>query len=255
MNDDRYTAGTLVDAHCHIDLMKDPVEAVSRAETVRRHTVAVTNAPSVFFHTRDLCRGKRFVYAALGLHPELVASHGHELDKFREHVSEAAFVGEIGLDYVTNDEALRKKQRKVFEKILRFSDEAGGRILSVHSRRAADDVVHAVGTGTRNSTILHWFSGTRKQSERAVAARCHFSVNAAMLSSKNGQEILSVLPQELVLTETDAPFARIAGQPSTPDNVGNATRMLASAWKMDLAETTAVVEANFMKLLTSHRLA
>src|SRR5438093_1555989 len=101
---------TLVDGHCHIDLLKDPGAAIQRAESMRVHTIAVTNAPSVFFHTRDLCREKHFVHAALGLHPELVASHGNELPKFRELISETKFVGEVGIDYVTPDLTLRKKQ-------------------------------------------------------------------------------------------------------------------------------------------------
>ena len=243
-----------VDAHCHIDLLKDPVAEVASAENRKRFTIAVTNAPSVFFHTRDLCRGKSFVYAALGLHPELIASHAHELPRFREHITESIFVGEIGLDYVTIDEALRRRQRDVFYEIVRCAAEHGGRVLSIHSRRSAGDVLNLLGSGTKNSAIIHWFSGTRKELERGIDAGCFFSANAAMLGSKRGRTILSAIPRERVLTETDAPFARVSGRPSTPDDIDAAISMLADAWRTTIEEARAAVESNFRSLLRTHAL-
>jgi TatD DNase family protein len=244
--------GALVDAHCHIDLLKDPISAVARAESDRVHTVAVTNAPSVFFHTRDLCRGKQFVHAALGLHPELIASNGHELPKFWEHISETKFIGEIGLDYVTPDEALRKKQRQILALIVQHASEAGGRILTVHSRRAAADVIDILGAAKNNTAILHWYSGTRKELERALERGLHFSVNAAMLSSRNGLSIVEAIPRERILTETDAPFARVAGRPSIPEDIDAAVKLLASTWNTTEEEAGSIVESNFNRILQAH---
>jgi TatD DNase family protein len=243
---------SLVDAHCHIDLLKDSAKAVADAETRRVHTIAVTNAPSVFFHTRDLCIEKRFVHAALGLHPELIATHGRELDKFRQHLSETRFVGEVGLDYVTDDKSIRQKQRDAFSSIVAQSHEAGGRILTVHTRRAASDAIETLAHGTGNTVILHWFSGFRRELERGVELGFYFSVNCAMASSKNGVAILAALPRERVLTETDAPFARVAGRPSAPRDIKAAATALASVWKLSLEETVAIVDSNFRSILKIH---
>src|SRR3954471_19043262 len=70
----------VVDAHCHIDLYQNPKAVVAQAEALAIRTIAVTNAPSVFTYTRDLTAGCRYVRPAAGLHPELVHSHGHELE-------------------------------------------------------------------------------------------------------------------------------------------------------------------------------
>lgn len=245
-------SGSLVDAHCHVDLLSDPVKAVSEAEARRIHTIAVTNAPSVFFHTRNLCNETRYVHAALGLHPELIASHGREIEKFGQHLPETKFVGEVGLDYVTGDKTLRQKQRNVFSAIVAQSHDAGGRILTVHTRRAAADAIETLAPGTKNHVILHWFSGSLRELERGVELGFYFSVNAAMASAKSGMAILAALPRERVLTETDAPFARVAGQSSSPKDIDAAARALASTWKLSLEDTVAIVGSNFRSILEAH---
>ena len=250
MSDDRYITGTLVDAHCHIDLMKDPAAEAKHAEAAGIHTIAVTNAPSVFFHTKGLCEGKRYVHAALGLHPELVHSHGGELKKFQEQVGQTRFVGEIGLDYVTTDQGLRKKQRDVFEAILQFSSDAGGRILTVHSRRSAGDVISVLEDQGQNRPILHWFSGTRKELERAIAIGCYFSVNPSMLTSTSGLTLVAAMPQDRVLTETDGPFVRVAGKPCTPADSKTATELLATAWKLPFDQTAAALQRTFERIVS-----
>lgn len=249
MSDDGYNSGMLIDAHCHIDLMKDPVAEVKYAEASGIHTIAVTNAPSVFFHTRNLCEGKRFVHAALGLHPELVRSHGGELKNFQEQVGQTRFVGEIGLDYVTTDQGLRKKQREVFEAILQCSADAGGRILTIHSRRSAGDVISALEAHGRNRPILHWFSGTRRELERAIAIGCYFSVNPSMLTSRSGLALVAAMPRDRVLTETDGPFVSVAGKPCTPADSKTATELLAGAWKVPFDQTAAALQRTFDRIV------
>src|SRR5579864_1932918 len=104
MNHASEQARAFVDAHCHIDLYQAPRKTIEQAETDRIYTIAVTNAPSVFAHTAALVAGSRYVRAAIGLHPELVHSHRHELENFRHYLTQTRYVGEVGLDYMILDE-------------------------------------------------------------------------------------------------------------------------------------------------------
>jgi TatD DNase family protein len=61
------------------------------------------------------------------------------------HLAETRFVGEIGLDYVTSDRELRRRQREVFSQILARCAEHRDKVLTVHSRRSASDVIAATG--------------------------------------------------------------------------------------------------------------
>lgn len=221
----------LVDAHCHVDLYgKDEAAVIEEIERRRVHTIAVTNAPSVFFHTRDAARGKKYLHPAVGLHPELVASHGHELGRMWPHFAETRFIGEVGLDYVTNDQRLRRRQREVFSQILARCAEQKDKVLTVHSRRSASDVIAAIGDDFPGTVILHWFSGTVRELERATNAGCWFSVNLAMFRSRNAIELVRRMPKERVVTETDGPFVKVEGRACRPGDCSRAIQELSSTW-------------------------
>ena len=67
------------------------------------------------------------------------------------------------------------------------------------------------------TVILHWYSGPLKHIDTALAAGMWFSVNPAMLRSRNGQRIVAALPPQRVVTETDGPYAKPGGRPSEPE--------------------------------------
>lgn len=130
-----------VDAHCHIDLYKHPQQVIDQAENEHIYTIAVTNAPSVFTHTATLVARCKYVRPAIGLHPELVHSHKHELEALRVHLSQTRYVGDIGLDYSTTNEEIKSAQRQVLGTIANWVNECGDKVLTVHSRRATRDVI------------------------------------------------------------------------------------------------------------------
>jgi TatD DNase family protein len=238
----------LVDTHCHVDLYPDAGSLLAAATSQRVLVVAVTNAPSVFFHTKRLAERYPFLLPAVGLHPELVATHGHELDRLLPLLEETQFVGEVGLDYVTSDHALRERQRRVFAAVLDRCAALGGKVLTVHSRRAARDVISAVGAGYNGSVILHWFTGTKREAEQALKCGCYFSVNPAMLVSKTSQQLLAAIPKERVLTETDGPFVTIQRTPATPTQTAVVANYLASLWELSEDQARRVLLDNFQRL-------
>lgn len=239
----------LVDAHCHIDLYPSPEEVVKWAESNKVYTIAVTNAPSVFHHTANLVKHCKYVRPAIGLHPQLVYMKKHEISDMRELLNETRYVGEIGLDYGAKQEEDEHHQRLIFSSILDMCAENKDKILTVHSRHAASDVISAIGNKFDGKVILHWFSGTIKELERAISYGMYFSVNANMTSSKKGQDLIRRMPIERVITETDGPFIKISGKPSEPIDVTQAIKGLASIWKTEREEAREQVFNNFKQVL------
>jgi TatD DNase family protein len=99
----------------------------------------------------------------------------------------------------------------------------------VHSRRAETDTVGLL-LDAGATAILHWYSGPLGQLERALQGGLYFSVNAAMLRSRNGQRIIAALPRERVVTETDAPYTKSGSRPAEPRDVPTVVADLARAW-------------------------
>ena len=226
---------------------------MSEIERLGIHTIAVTNAPSVFFATERLCAGLRYAHAALGLHPELVVSRAHEFGMMRDLFKRTRYVGEIGLDYTTSDASAKAKQRAVLAEILSICSEAGDKILTVHSRRAATDVTSAIGPNFSCAVVLHWFSGTKKELDLAASCGFYFSVGPAMLASRAGRTLACGIPRDRVLTETDGPFVKVKGRAADPTKVPDVLRALADVWQLQYEETALLIAANFEKLRTGRR--
>lgn len=247
----RNDAPPLVDLHCHVDLFPDPASIVLSLENRRVHTVAVTTAPSVFEHTKRLALGSRYLRAAVGLHPELVGSHGRELPRLLRALEDTRFVGEVGLDYSSGTKDVRSAQLRIFQEILTHCATYRNRVVTVHSRRAASDAIAAVGNGFPGRVVLHWFSGTKRELERALSYGLHFSINPAMISFASGRALAQAMPRERVLTESDGPFVRIGTRPAGPLDVARVVDWLASLWGTTPAEAARVIEANFDRLLAT----
>lgn len=243
-------AVTFVDAHCHIDLFPKPVEIVEAIEKAEVHTIAVTNAPFVFQNTKRLSEGSRFVHPALGLHPELVESHGSQIEQMISLLNQTRFIGEVGLDFVTPDRARRQRQSVVFTRVLEECAQFRDKIITVHSRRSAREVIAAVGSNYPGKVILHWFSGSLSELRRAISYGLWFSVNIAMTQSVNGLSIIAELPRDRVLTETDGPFVKPNGVVQTPPDVAMVVRELAEVWEVDETEAKSMVSNNFESMLS-----
>ena len=122
-------------------------------------------------------------------------------------------------------------------------------MLTVHSRRAADAVLDAWERRPEAGTmILHWFSGSRRELERAVALGCWFSVGPAMVRSARGREALAAMPPDRVLTETDGPFAMGQKGPLGPGEVVAAVAACGLSWRMPHEEAESRLVANLRRL-------
>jgi TatD DNase family protein len=213
------------------------------------HVIAVTNAPFVFPATQALAGDSGFIHPSIGLHPELVKTHGTQLSMLIEKLQDVRFVGEVGLDYSERNESERQQQRKVFETILQKCHEFGDKIVSIHTRRAVNDVIDMVGSKFRGSAILHWFAGTEKQLAIAHRNGLYFSVNPSMVLSKSGRRLIAAMHPSSVLTETDGPFIDIDGKPALPINVNIIIKYLANLWVTSEIEVIDKVYDNFQMVI------
>lgn len=241
-----------IDSHCHLDLYQTPLNIVKEISRQGIHVVAVTNAPFVFLATISLAQSCASIHPAIGLHPELVKSHGKQLPALIEGLKNTGFVGEVGLDYSTNDKIERSQQRMVFETILSKCHDYGDKFISVHSRRAANDVISMIGKDFKGTVVLHWFSGTIKQLEVAQSNGFYFSVNPAMILSGSGQRLIAAMSPSRVLTETDGPLVDFKESPAQPHHVGYVVRYLANLWGINEGEAKKKVHSNFQSAVDNH---
>lgn len=243
-----------VDMHCHLDLYPDPRAIVQEIARRKAYVLSVTTTPKAWQGTSALAEGYPRIRTALGLHPQLAKERKGELRLFDSLLPAARYVGEVGLDGGGDCRPFWNDQVKVFDHVLSACAEHGGRILSVHSRNAAVEVLDALerhpGFGT---AVLHWFSGTPRQVQRAAEMGCWFSVGEAMLRGKKGRDLAARMPPSRTLTETDGPFGEVDGRPLMPAECESAVSTLADIWGVDAAEAGLEVVTSFRELVASYQ--
>jgi TatD DNase family protein len=222
-----------VDAHCHVDLLKDWQNVMRHMEASRQFTFAVTTTPKAWVVEREVSQSFRYVQVGAGLHPQVVHDRMNELPELERAIAMNRFVGEVGLDASPAHRHSLSYQRRVLRRVFSLCSEIGGRVISLHSLRAADQVL-AIAEETRvyeeNTLIFHWFTGSSAELGRALDMRAILSVNADMLSSAKGRSHALAAGPLRTLTESDAPFAKghplVNGVPS----VDQAISSLAACW-------------------------
>ena len=126
----------LVDTHCHLADYSDPVGVLRDATAANVHIVAVTRTPTEYRTLRTRLGSRPGVTVALGMHPQQPeAATQTALARFFQLAPNAAFLGEVGLDFTDADTAAKRAQRRTFDAVC---DElsARPRPVTVHSRGA-----------------------------------------------------------------------------------------------------------------------
>lgn len=243
----------LVDFHCHLDLYPDHAMAVQQAELAGIFTLAVTTTPRAWPRNNELAKKTKHVRAALGLHPQLVAEHEAEIAIWDDYLSETRYVGEVGLDASPRFYKSMDAQKRVFQHILKKCADAGDKILSIHSTRTSKlvlDYIEEFLPSGKGKVVLHWFTGTKKEVQRAVNLGCYFSVNSTMLANERHQQMIMEIPLQRILTETDGPFTKIFGRPSGPSDVAFTIEALCDLHKKQPTELVSIVRNNLRELVT-----
>ena len=238
----------MLDTHCHIDLYPNPLAIAKEVERRGILTIAVTNLPSHFEMGLPHLRGFRQIRPSLGLHPLMAEHHERERRKFKQTFSKTSYIGEIGLDFSKVGRDTKDIQieslRFVFKQI-----QDRPRFVSLHSRGAESKVLELLKEFNIQGAVFHWYSGSLTILDQAVQSGHYFSINPAMIRSKNGRNIIDRIPLDRILTESDGPHIQLRNQSVRPINIKGVLEVLGDIWEMPFQETKEQVWSNFMKLL------
>ena len=241
----------LHDMHCHLDFMTNGETVAREALLADTLLFANTVTPESWLATRDRFSEFGNVIVGFGMHPWWVSGtvddssiengkrlaesqraehrrlaheaeaaipvHDQRAQKRRKEVArlleehDPTFIGEIGLDFGWRHQASKNTQLEMFEAIARWAASRQGKLISLHSIKAARetlDILEASGALASCTCLFHWFSGSSDLLKRAIDAGCYFSCGVRMLATGKGREYVKAIPANRLLLETDAPPER-----------------------------------------------
>ncbi len=238
----------LYDTHFHLDLQKSRSDILEEIEINSIYTIAVTNLPSLYEKLSNEVNSK-FVRVALGFHPELIGQYQKYIPDMWRLLPHAKYIGEVGIDLKTGKES-KNLQLSFFDELINKCNSLGNKVLSVHSRAAAPEVISIIGDNFNGKIILHWYSGTRQKQEHAIRNGYYFSINYAMLNSDSGRKIINMIPDDKILIETDSPFTSINGHVFRPSEIRKITEGIALIKKTPTEIIQNILWNNFKTMIT-----
>jgi TatD DNase family protein len=238
----------IIDTHCHFDMFPNPEQLIKSCEEKKIIVIGMTNLPSHFKIGIQRVSNYKYIRLALGLHPLLATQHKDEIKIFKENVFKTSYIGEVGLDFSKEGINTKKEQIKSFRYVLGEITNSK-KIISIHSRRAEQEVLELLKEYRIQNAIFHWYSGPIKTLYEILEQGYYFSINTSMISSTNSKKIISNIPLDRILTETDAPFVQFKGRPSNPEDVKEVIKYLAVINKLSYDFLEKQIYSNFNQLI------
>lgn len=248
----------MIDSHVHLDAPefdadRAAVLAAARAAGVTGFVVPAV-ARSGFGALAALAAAEPEVHPAYGLHPMYLAEHD-DADPQRlavwltEHPAVA--VGECGLDgFVAGLDVDR--QRQLFDVQLRIARDAGLPVI-LHARKAVDEVSAMIRRVGRLTGVVHSFSGSVDQAQRLIdlGFRLGFGGPITYPRARRLRHLVSTLPVEALLAETDAPDQPLCGcqgQRNTSAQLPRVIETMAALRQVPVARLAVQLDANARQL-------
>ena len=214
-----------LDLHAHVDTGID----AAKLSALQAIVFAVTR--SLDEAEQALKRSDGTTIWGVGCHPGLVGSQkAFDVERFRVLVEGTPYVGELGLDGASR--VPMDMQGHTLSGALAVLKQSP-RITSLHSYKATSEILSLIAERPQPGLILHWWLGTKRETARAVELGCYFSMNR---SSVRRGDLLTWIPLDRVLPETDHPFGDKGRGPRRPGEVGHVEAALAEAHGLSLDE-------------------
>lgn len=242
----------IVDTHCHYDMFDNPTQIIRDCEKNQIITIGMTNLPSHFEMGFPHLKGFKFVRMALGLHPLMANEHDKELLRFKKNINKTSYIGEVGLDFSREGIATKDIQIKSLEYVLE-SIKTKDKIISLHSRRAEKEVLELLLKHNIRNAIFHWYSGDITILKQILESGYYFSINPSMVNSKSGQKLISEIPLDKILTETDSPYTMIGNRKTRPIDVKVVINYLAKSNGVSIEFVENKIYSNFKDLINKIR--
>jgi len=242
---------TLIDSHCHLEMLDDAGWALAQAREAGVETV-VSIGIDVASSKLAIGFAERFdgVYATVALHPHDAATWDDallgELEELAAHPRVVA-IGECGLDFY-RDLSPRDAQRRAFSAQIALARRVGLPLV-VHVREAGEEAMAQLADEAGDLTVvMHCFSLPRYVDE--CNARGYYASFAGNVTYKNAGDLRAAaarVREDLLMVETDAPFLSPApnrGNSNVPAWVVYTAAVVAEARGWDAARVAAVTTAN-----------
>ena len=252
----------LIDTHAHLDFPElynrlDEVLSNALEHDVKRIVTISTNLNKIKKIIK-ISENHQEIFHTVGVHPNEVLKdkNNSNYDLLLELSKNAKCVGigECGLDYHYGKET-KKEQKLSFITQIKVA-RATGLPLIIHARDADKDMIEILESEYKKGpfkAILHCFSSGKELALCGLELGFYISFSGIVTfkSAKLIQEIATIVPEDKILVETDAPYLSptpLRGSINEPKNCLITAKYLAEIRKCEFSKFVNQLYMNSLKI-------
>ena len=242
----------LVDVHCHLT---DECIRANLAEVIndaKKSGVAIVVTSGLGYE--DCLKALevsdcKMIFPSLGIMPYELEGYGAVLDLIEKNAKKIVAIGEVGLDFHISVKSDRELQRRVFKEFIGLSLSLDLPLI-VHSRSAGKYALEMLVECGAKDVIMHAFDGSASHSIIGVKNGYFFSIPPSVVRSVQKQKLVSKVPLDNILLESDAPaLSPVPGSVNLPSNVRISAEMVSRIKGVPLEKVEEVTTENAMRIL------
>lgn len=203
------------------------------------------------------------LYCSIGIHPNDAKNYLNIQETiailenlYLENKQKVVCIGECGLDYFRTTDPLEKQHQKAMLQAQILLAHKHHLPVMLHIRDAHEDAIDVIKENSNlNITwIIHCFSSNADHAQKYVDLNCYISI-PGIVTFKNADDLrqaLSLIPLDLLLTETDAPWltpAPYRGKTNYPYYVVNTNEFISKFLNIDPQDLNKKLLSNACKAL------
>ena len=257
----------LIDTHAHLDFPElynrlDEVLKNALENGVKRIVTISTNLNKID-KIIEISKNYKEVYHTVGVHPNEVLkdknNSNYEMILNLSKNEKCVGIGECGLDYHYGNDS-KTEQKASFITQINVS-RATNLPLIIHARDADKDMINILENEYKNGpfkAILHCFSSGKDLALCGINLGFYVSFSGIVTfkSAKLIQEIATLIPDDKILVETDAPYLSptpLRGSVNEPKNCSITAKYLADIRKCEFSTFIDQLYMNSLKIFDKMR--
>jgi TatD DNase family protein len=244
----------LIDAHVHLDKYGDLLdEALRQIETERIFTVATAMDVPSYLELQKIGERSKLVLPTFGIHPRRAAEYADRLSEITRYIEMSPAIGEIGLDFHwVRDASTYSAQRKVLEYFIAAAAEQK-KFVNLHTKAGENEILDLLEKYDVRRAIIHWYSGPLEILLAMIDFGCYFTIGVEVHYSDHIKKIAKLIPDHLLLTETDNPGAlkwlKKNDEIGMPTAIRNVVDKVAELRQSTSAQVKHLIHANFARMI------
>lgn len=261
----------LFDSHAHLDderFNEDREVLISQIHEEIEGFVSAGYSLEGSKKAVELSKKYEYIYATCGISPNDIPQTEEELwimlkeikNLVKENIENKKIVaiGEIGLDYYwEKDEDKRILQRKAFIEQIKLANEFNLPIV-IHTREAVMDTLDILKKNkVYKKGVFHCCPLNRELVKEGLKLGFYISFAGPVTfkNSKNANEIISMVPNDRILIETDSPYLSpepLRGKRNDPRNVKYIARKITEVKGITLEEVADITYNNAKRIFETY---